>query len=121
MRMWTMGFQQAVWDWLHSAFGRGVAVDPEERNHRFLEEALELVQSTGLPRDQAHALVDYVYDRPAGETRQEVGGTFICLAALCSAHGINLGTQAYQELNRCWDNVDRIRAKHAGKPKLGRG
>ena len=39
--------------------------------HRFLEEALELVQACGATASEAHQLVDYVYGRPVGEPAQE--------------------------------------------------
>ena len=77
-------FQSRVAPWLGVCFTPEIAVSPTERNHRFLEEALELVQSTGCTRSEAHQLVDYVFGRVVGEPRQEVGGVQVTLAALCS-------------------------------------
>lgn len=98
-------------------FGSMIAGDKEERNHRFLEEALELVQSCDCTRQEAHQLVDYVYGRPVGEKTQEVGGVMVTLAALCLAQELNMHEAGETELNRIWTKVEQIRAKQATKPK----
>lgn len=54
-------FQERVGPWMLACFGEQISRDPVERNHRFLEEALELVQSLGCTASEAHQLVDYVY------------------------------------------------------------
>ena len=69
--------QTKVNEWVVAAFGQNVADDTVERNHRFLEESLELVQALGCGADEAHQLVDYVYGRADGEANQEVGGACI--------------------------------------------
>lgn len=88
-----------------------------ERNHRFLEEALELVQAMGCTAAEAHMLVDYTFGRPVGDPEQEVGGALVTLAALCSAADISMAELGERELARCWQNIDRIRFKQAGKPR----
>ena len=110
-------FQERVLSWMWATFGQEVAADRQERNHRFLEEALELVQAGGATREEVQLLVDYVYGRPVGEVAQEVGGVMITLAALCLAHKLDLHQCADIELARVWTLVDKIRAKHASKPK----
>jgi hypothetical protein len=110
-------FQDRVQPWLMVCFGETVAGDREERNHRFLEEALELVQSTGCTIHEAHQLVDYVYGRPIGEPRQEVGGVMVTLAALCLANALDMHQAAEAELARIWTKVEQIRGKQAAKPK----
>lgn len=110
-------FQIGVSQWLVDCLGVDCAMDTQERNHRFLEEALELVQSKGCTASEAHQLVDYVFNRPVGEPVQEVGGVMVTLAALCTAAGIDLSTAADDELRRIWTKVPDIRAKHAAKPK----
>ena len=57
-------YQERVGDWLVACFGPEIASDKEERNHRFLEESLELVQACGCTRDEAYQLVDLA--KPAG-------------------------------------------------------
>ncbi|CAN7321420.1 hypothetical protein LJR084_001852 [Variovorax sp. LjRoot84] len=112
-------FQARVQPWLMECFGAMIAGDREERNHRFLEEGLELVQACGCTRGEAHQLVDYVFDRPAGERGQEVGGVMVTLAALCLAQALDMHAEGERELARI--NVPeiilRIRAKQAAKPK----
>lgn len=110
-------FQQRVQPWMMECFGPMIAGDRQERNHRFLEEALELVQAAGCSASEAHQLVDYVYGRPVGEPSQEVGGVMVTLAALCLANGLDMHTAADTELARIWTKVEAIRAKQAAKPK----
>lgn len=109
--------QDKVKPWLHTCFGAKISSDRIERNHRFLEEALELVQSNDCTRDEAHQLVDYVFDRETGELQQEVGGVMVTLAALCLASGVNMHEAGDTELDRVWTKIDKIRAKQAAKPE----
>lgn len=113
-------FQRRVDDWVRTCFGPEAAADKAERNHRFLEESLELVQSLGCTRDEAMDLVDYVYGRPVGDPPSEVGGVTVTLAALCNASGVDIATQAETELARIWTKVEQIRRKQATKPKGAR-
>ena len=59
--------------WLHSTFGGRILTDLEERVLRLTEETLELGQAEGMTREQAHALVDQVFDKPKGDVEQEQG------------------------------------------------
>lgn len=113
------GFLIEVRSWVTTAFGLAVADDPRERNHRFFEEAIELVQSCDMSEEEAHALVRYVFTRPKGERPQEVAGTLITLMALAAAHGIEVQEAATAELQRCWDKIDKIREKQKSKPRIG--
>jgi hypothetical protein len=113
----SVTFQARVQPWLMACFGEMIAGDREERNHRFLEEALELVQACGCTASEAHQLVDYVYGRPVGELHQEVGGVMVTLAALCLANDADMHAAGWVELHRIWDKVEAIRAKQAAKPK----
>jgi hypothetical protein len=110
-------FQKRVNDWMVACFGTVISTDLQERNHRFFEESIELVQSTGMTRSEAHQLVDYTYGRAIGDPEQEAGGVHVTLAALCNANGIDLEAVSEAELRRVWDNIDTIRAKQAAKPK----
>ena len=110
-------FQARVQPWLIECFGEAIASNREERNHRFLEEALELVQACDTTADEAHALVDYVFGRPVGEPSQEVGGVMLTLAALCLANGFDMEAAGATELDRVWSKIDQIRAKQAAKPE----
>lgn len=110
-------FQGRVQPWMMACFGAEIAADGAERNHRFLEESLELVQASACTASEAHQLVDYVYGRPVGERAQEVGGVMVTLAALCLAQGLDMHAAGETELARIWTKVEAIRAKQAAKPK----
>lgn len=110
-------FQHRVQPWMLACFGEVIASDKEERNHRFLEEALELIQSFGMTRSEAHQLVDYTFNRPADPPQREVGGVMVTLAALCLAQGFDMHECGEAELSRVWTKIDVIRAKQAAKPK----
>ncbi len=112
-------FQTRVDIWAVQCFGHEIAHDKQVRNYRFLEEALELVQSCGCTKLEATQLVDYVYGRPAGETQQEVGGVMITLTTLCNAHDIDVVAESENELMRIWSLIDKIRQKSLNKPKFG--
>lgn len=113
----TESFQARVVPWVLECFGSDCSDDLETRNHRFLEEAIELVQACGGTASAAHQLVDYVFSRPVGVKHQEVGGVQLTLAALCNAQGLNMDAAAEDELARVWTMVEKIRAKHDAKPK----
>ncbi|MDY7806124.1 hypothetical protein [Burkholderia stagnalis] len=110
-------FQFRVQPWLIECFGAEIAGDRAERNHRFLEEALELVQACGCTSNEAHQLVDYTFNRPLGEPTQEVGGVMVTLAALCLANGLDMHAAAEAKLARVWTKVEQIRTKQAAKPR----
>lgn len=112
-------FQVRAGTWIDTAFGAAAARDQRERNHRFLEEALELVQATGCTEGEARQLVSYVFGRPAGDPAQEVGGVMNTLAALCLSRGLDMHACGDAELLRCWENIEAIRAKRAAKPAHG--
>jgi len=109
-------FQKGVAMWMFKCFGLEISADKNERNHRFLEESLELVQSCGCTKDEAHQLVNYVYGRDVGDTRQEVGGVMVTLAALCQAHDIDMDECGDVELFRVFTKVEQIREKQKTKP-----
>jgi len=112
-------FQGRVQPWMMDCFGPTISADRQERNHRFIEEALELIQACGATASEAHQLVDYVFNRPLGEPRQEVGGVMVTLAALCLANGLDMHQAGDIELTRISAPAirDKIRAKQANKPK----
>lgn len=110
-------FQRRVSKWMDACFGPMISGDKEERNHRFLEEALELVQACGCTKSEANQLVDYVYGRPDGDLDQEVGGVMVTLAALCLAQDTSMKQCGWNELDRIWEKIEEVRAKQATKPK----
>lgn len=111
-----VAFQQGVDQWMDVCFGEAIKADRVERCDRFIEEALEFVQSVGYSAERAHALVDYVFNRDIGEVNQEVGGVMVTLAAACNTVGVDMQKAAETELARVWTKVEAIRAKQAAKP-----
>jgi len=109
-------FQQRVEPWMLECFGPEISADTDERNHRFVEEALELVQACGATASECHQLVDYVFNRPVGEPHQESGGVMVTHAALCLANGLDMHKNGEIELARIWGKIETIRAKQAAKP-----
>lgn len=110
-------FQDRVQPWMMACFGPEISADRLERADRFIEEALELVQSGDYPKERAHQLVEYVYGRDQGDINQEVGGVMVTLAAYCLAFGIDMHAAAETELARIWTKVEKIREKQASKPR----
>ncbi|MBY3233377.1 hypothetical protein HFO17_02165 [Rhizobium laguerreae] len=115
--MSTGSFQHRVWQWVVACFPPSAHLNIQERNHRFLEEALELAQASSCTKQEAHDLVEYVFGRAKGDVHQEVGGVMVTLAALCNAAQIEMDEAAECELDRNWSHIDRIRAKQATKPQ----
>ncbi len=109
-------FQSRVCEWFTACFPVSAHSDVEERSHRFLEEALELAQSSGATKEDALALVEYVFSRPEGEPYQETGGVLVTLAALTSTLSIDMVSAGESELARNWSRIEKIRAKQALKP-----
>jgi len=72
-------FQHWCWDWMRRCFVRPGSLSVEQRAFRFLEESLELAQACGTTRDEALQLVEYVYARPVGEVKQEIGGVMVTI------------------------------------------
>lgn len=111
-------FQDRVSAWMLECFTESIADDIQERGDRLIEEALELVQAHGYDRNRVAALTDYVFNRPAGEPTQEVGGVMVTLAAYCRAAKINMHDAGETELARILrpEIIAKIRAKQAAKP-----
>lgn len=110
-----MSFQKRVFQWVTHAFGKTKAESLQERNRRFFEEAIELVQALGMTKDECTYLVDYVYGRDVGEVGQELGGVSVTLHALAEAAGHSLDSRGEEELARVWTCVDKIRTRNLAK------
>lgn len=113
-------FQKRATEWAKRCFGVRLTDDLQERNFRFAEEAIELVQACGMKRSEVERAVDYVYGRPSGVTRQEVGGVYTTFALLCEAHGIDMVGEGERDLVEI-DNPEKteaIRVKRDKKPSF---
>ncbi len=111
-------FQKWIWNWMQECFG-----PPEEiatdRGFRFLEEALELSQAVKVTREDAHKLVDYVFDRDPGVVSDEVGDVLLTLAGVASANDVPFVTAAHNVTMRAVKNRDKIIAKRKLRPTNG--
>jgi hypothetical protein len=114
-------FQKRAEYWAKICFGLELATSKRERVHRFGEEAIETMQAFGMTRKEAHAAVNYVYSRPVGDKRQEIGGTMTTLAVLCAAHGIDMIGEGERDLMEISDPevTRKIREKRTKKPDFG--
>lgn len=118
---WIKNFEKApiqtqITTWAYITFRQENVLDRKERGFRFCEEALELVQAVGIDKEDIYALIDYVYARPKGDKKQEIGGVLTTLAVLASVHDLDLDLCAKDELKRIWLRIDQIRAKQQNKP-----
>jgi hypothetical protein len=109
-------FQQRVIDWFCQCFGKPELGRKGRRNNHFLEEAVELSQSLDMSEEEAISIVRYVYSRPKGAPRQEVGGVMTTLAILCTVHELDMNACGENELARIWTCIDKIREKQKHKP-----
>jgi hypothetical protein len=115
MKMDLGAFQRSVSGWVLKAFGTVSATDVTERTYRFAEEALELCQAAGMTRLDMEKMIDYVYERKAGQIPQEVAGVLTTLAALSSAFNVAMDYVAADELVRVNVKIEEIREKQKGK------
>ncbi|MEL7476106.1 MAG: hypothetical protein AAGJ55_07730 [Cyanobacteria bacterium J06555_12] len=82
-----------------------------------MEEALELSQAAGCSKDDAIALVDYVFSRPVGSVKAEAGGVMVTLAGVSEAHRIDMMEAGEAELARNERRTLEIREKSERKPR----
>lgn len=118
-----MDFQSKVARWMRKAFSPAVINSPVERNRRFLEEALELVQANGMTQSEAADVVFYAYSRDQGDINQEVGGVMVTLAALCNERAVGMQHCAWAEMARIDtpETIAKIRVKQQAKAMIGMG
>lgn len=111
-------YQDRVAAWVETCFGE--SSDPRRktrRAHRFAEEALEFLQSVGIPKEHVLQLVDYVYSRPECDPAQELGGVMVTICGAATAHDLDVNECAEKELARVWTKVDALRAKNDTQDK----
>lgn len=105
--------------WAHRVFGP-TALRVDERVCRFVEEAIELAQASGVSPETLHKIVERVYSRPAGEPGlefQQCCATLETYAALMK-WSVEQGAQA--EWSRVQTlNEDELRDRHRAKVQLG--
>lgn len=110
-------FQDRIGRWVKTTFDEVTAANIPERGLRVCEEACELAQAIGIPRQQLHTLIDYVYRRPKGEVGQELAGVMVTIAACATACEQDLALAVADEANRIEtpEVIERVRARQAEK------
>lgn len=107
--------------WAEDIFGYFTATTSRTRNLRFIEEAAELVQALGTPREDVEKVLDRVYSRPPGEPGQEIGGVMVTLYLLAEVNGLDVEAEEDKEIARIHDPalVEKLVRSQAEKKALG--
>lgn len=115
-----MYMQDLIGDWCDRSFGVEESRSVSQRGLRLLEESLEAAQSAGVSEEMAMKLVAYVFSRPVGEIRQEIGGTGLTLLALREAVGCFAEEQLEIELRRVLNKpIEHFRQRNQAKNDAG--
>jgi len=115
------GNQEIVRNWVVRVFSEDVCKDTVERGFRCLEEVIELAQALMISKEQAHALVDYVYSRPAGEPGQELAGVLATLYATAAALNVSLDEVFATEVQRIHtpEIIRKVQRRQVEKREIG--
>lgn len=100
--------QVEILQWANATFGTATADNTGERNRRFAEESIELVQALGLDKQVLHDIIDHVYAKPDGDIAQEIGQVGVSLLGL-SEH---LGIRADDEERKEFDRIQSLPSEH---------
>jgi len=92
--------QRSVAEWCAAAFGVEHQTSVPQRGLRHAEEAIEAAQAARVDPAQLHALIDYIYAKPPGDLKQELGGSGVTLLALAAAAGVSADDAEAAELAR---------------------
>jgi hypothetical protein len=85
--------------WAADTFGP-VALHPDERAARFIEEALELAHAEGLQLTTILRIAARVYECPKGRTPKEVGQAMATLECLAENLGLSADAECTREFAR---------------------
>jgi NTP pyrophosphatase (non-canonical NTP hydrolase) len=87
-------------DWACRSFGDEHVYNGPIRALRLAEEAVELAQAYGIPKDKVIDLIGIVYSRPAGIPSQELGGVMMTTTVLAASLGHDPEMYLENELRR---------------------
>lgn len=105
--------QYRVWLWICDAFGQDSV---QQRALRMLEEAIEAYQAACGEREQAHALIDYVFNKPAGTLQQELGGLGVTILGLAETARLSADAAERTEVARVLSlPLEHFRKRNAAK------
>lgn len=112
--------QVTVVNWCRRCFGAEETNSIPQRGIRFLEEAAEAAQAATVDREMAHKVIDHVWDKPAGDLAQELGGCEIGILALANAAGLDADRCGVQEVSRVLSrSASHFRLRNAAKNHAG--
>lgn len=98
-------------------FGIDDTFDKRERSLRFGEEAIELLQATGLQKEEIYGLIEYVYRKKPDAVRDEFADVQITLLALATAYDIFIDDLTEESLKWANKNIPMIQSIYKRKPK----
>lgn len=113
-----LSLQDRLSNWLVNCVGQEAALDKNERDARFLEEAIELMQARGRTKEEIMTMVDHVYSRPVGEVNQEIAGTLLTLMAVGAADEVDILELGEKEYRRVISKIDQVRTKQLTKVRF---
>lgn len=106
--------------WCADTYGVDKARSRRWQALRFLEEAIELADAEGLKMHDVFNVARFVFDKPPGNTREEIGDVAICLKVLAE----NADTTVEYALTDCVMRIiamspDRLPDSEAKKVAAG--
>jgi len=108
-----------VLQWAVATFGP-IAAQLNERGMRFVEEAVEVAQAAGVNKAQALAIINRVYDRPAGDVRKEIPQAGLTLLCLSQAASVDLEDAVAAEFERI-QSIPAVHWKRRHEEKAQQG
>lgn len=78
---------------------------------------MELAQAMEVTRWQALKLLWYVFRRPVGEVRQELGGVVFTLVGVANSLNMNIIREGHRSVDEAYGRIEKIRAKSKTKPR----
>lgn len=109
--------QLQVVQWVRATLGDDALDNPIERSLRASEEVIELAQACGADAATLHRLVDYVFARPIGDPKQEIGGCMMTIYTVAESLDVVADLVLDDELERAWtpEIMERVRRRQAEK------
>jgi hypothetical protein len=112
--------QIEILQWAIETFGAATAANTGERIRRFVEEAVELAQATGLEKQALLAIIEHVYAKPVGNIEQEIGQVGVSLLGLAQHLNIFADQQEQAEFDRLKSlSTEYWQARQKAKVEIG--
>ena len=92
-------------------FGMETSFNKRDRAIHFGEEAIELLQASGLRKEEIIQLVEYVYRKKPDNLENEFADAQVTLLALASSHGVYIDDITEQNLRWAEKNTKLIQTR----------